>query len=263
MKAYRAILVSRFLSLLQYRAAAIAGVGTQLFFGLVRVMIYDGFYRSSTSPQPMTVDQVVTYIWLGQAMLLLAMFDVDKDVAAMIRTGNVAYEMTRPLDLYTVWFTRALSGRAAPLLMRSIPIFIVSGLFLGLKGPASISAGLLFVISSFAGLLLAASLVALMTVCLFWTISGEGINRLAAPAIFFFSGIVIPLPLFPNWMQSPLAVLPFRGLIDTPFRIYMGVLTGAAAGGALMHQMAWIIVFILIGRMILIRGVKRLVVQGG
>ena len=263
MKAYRAILVSRFLSLLQYRAAALAGVGTQLFFGLVRVMIYDGFYRSSTSPQPMTVDQVVTYIWLGQAMLLLAMFDVDKDVAAMIRTGNVAYEMTRPLDLYTVWFMRALSGRAAPLLMRSIPIFAVSGLFLGLKAPASLSAGLLFVISSFAGLLLAASLVALMTVCLFWTVSGEGINRLAAPAIFFLSGIVIPLPLFPDWMQSLLAVLPFRGLIDTPFRIYMGVLTGAASGGALMHQIAWVIVFILLGRMILIRGVKRLVVQGG
>src|SRR5215470_10102892 len=199
MKAYLAILSSRFLALLQYRAAAIAGVGTQLFFGLVRVMIFDGFYRSSSSPQPMTVDQVVTYIWLGQAMLLLAMFDVDKDVAAMIRTGNVAYEMTRPLDLYTVWFTRALSGRAAPLLMRSIPIFIVSGLFLGLKAPASLSAGFLFVLSTCAGLVLAASLVALLTAGLFWTISGEGLNRLAVPAIFFLSGIVIPLPLFPSW----------------------------------------------------------------
>jgi ABC-2 type transport system permease protein len=263
MRAYRAILVSRFLSLLQYRSAALAGIATQLFFGLVRVMIYDGFYRSSSSPQPMTVDQVVTYIWLGQAMLLLVLFDVDKDVAEMIRTGNVAYEMTRPLDLYTVWYTRALSGRAAPLLMRSVPIFVVAGVFLGLKAPASLTGGLLFVLSSLGGLLLAASLIALMTVCMFWTISGEGINRLAAPAIFFFSGIVIPLPLFPDWIQSLLEVLPFRGLIDTPFRIYMGVLTGTAAAGALLHQMAWTIVFIFVGRMILLRGVKRLVVQGG
>ena len=102
MKAYRAILVSRFLTLLQYRAAAMAGVGTQLFFGLVRVMIYDGFYRSSSTPQPMTSEQVITYIWLGQAVLMLVMLDVDREIAAMIRTGNVAYEMTRPLDLYTV-----------------------------------------------------------------------------------------------------------------------------------------------------------------
>jgi ABC-2 type transport system permease protein len=263
MKAYRAIFVSRFLSLLQYRSAALAGIATQLFFGLVRVMIYDGFYRSSLSPQPMTVDQVVTYIWLGQAMLLLVLLDVDKDIAAMIRTGNVAYEMTRPLDLYSVWFTRALSGRAAPLLMRSVPIFVIAGAFLGLRRPASLWAGTLFLFSSLAGLLLAASFVALMTVCMFWTISGEGINRLAAPAIFFFSGIVIPLPLFPDWMQRLTSVLPFRGLIDTPFRIYMGVLTGPTAVGALLHQLAWAIVFILLGRMILLRGVKRLVVQGG
>jgi len=263
MKRYRALLVSRFLTLLQYRSAAIAGVGTQLFFGLVRVMIYDGFYRSSSSPQPMSFDQVTTYVWLGQAMLLLAMFDADKDVAAMIRTGNVAYEMTRPLDLYAVWFTRALSGRAAPLLMRSIPIFIVAGLFFGLKMPASISAGVLFVAAAIGGLLLAASLVALMTVSLLWTISGEGINRLAAPMIFFFSGLVIPLPLFPEWMQRAIAVLPFRGLIDTPFRVYLGLLSGPEAGAALLHQMVWTVALVFTGRLLLNRGIRRLVVQGG
>ena len=263
MKAYRAILVSRFLTLLQYRSAALAGVGTQLFFGLVRVMIYDGFYRSSAVPQPMTIDQVITYIWLGQAMLLLALFDVDKDVAAMIRSGNVAYELTKPLDLYSLWFTRAASGRAAPLLLRSVPIFVIAGLFLGLRPPASMLAGLLFVVSILDGLLLAASLVALMTISLFWTISGEGINRLAAPLIFFFSGLVIPLPLFPDWMQQLIAILPFRGLIDTPFRIYLGLLSGADAGAALAHQAVWIVAFVLVGRMILTRGLRRLVVQGG
>jgi ABC-2 type transport system permease protein len=248
---------------LQYRSAAIAGVGTQLFFGLVRVMIYEGFYRSSTMPQPMTAEQVITYVWLGQAMLLLVMLDIDRDVAGMIRTGSVAYEMTRPMDLYGLWFTRAVSGRAAPLVMRAIPIFIVAGLFLGLEGPASVQAGLMFVVSAVAGIFLAASLVALMTITLLWTISGEGIYRLGAPLIFFFSGIVIPLPLLPGWMQQSVTVLPFRGLIDTPFRIYMGILTGAEASAAVFHQVFWILALVLIGRTILSRNLRRLVVQGG
>src|SRR5438046_7910813 len=100
MKAYLAILSSRFRIFIQYRAAALAGIGTQLFFGGVRMMIFDAFYRSSNAPQPMMREEVITYIWLGQALLLLTMLGPDKDVAAMIRTGNVAYEMTRPLDLY-------------------------------------------------------------------------------------------------------------------------------------------------------------------
>src|SRR5262245_11573751 len=137
MKPYFAILSSRFRTLVQYRAAALAGVGTQLFFGLVRMMIFDGFYRSSTVPQPITHCQAITYLWLVQGLLLLAMLDVDKDVAAMIRSGNVAYEIIRPIDLYSLWFSRALSGRAAPLIMRAIPIFVIAGLFLGLQAPAS------------------------------------------------------------------------------------------------------------------------------
>ena len=263
MKAYLAILSSRFLALLQYRAAAIAGVGTQLFFGLVRVMIFDGFYRSSSGPQPMNYDQVVTYIWLGQAMLALTLLAVDNDVAVMIRTGNVAYEMTRPVDLYAFWFARALSGRAAPLVMRAIPIFIIAGLFLGLQPPVSLRAGLMFTVSAFGGLLMASSLVALTTISLLWTISGEGLNRLALPLIFFFSGIGIPLPFFPDWSQPLVAALPFRGLIDTPFRIYLGHLSGQAATAAVLHQLAWIMALVIIGRVILARGLRKLVVQGG
>src|SRR5262245_49979344 len=145
MTAYVAILSSRVRTLLQYRAAAIAGVLTQLFFGIVRVMVFDAFYRSSTLSVPMTHDQTITYIWLGQAMILLALFGVDKDIAEMIRSGSVAYELTRPLDLYSLWYARALSGRATPLLMRAVPIFSIAMLFLGLQPPPTIANAAIFV----------------------------------------------------------------------------------------------------------------------
>lgn len=263
MKPYLAILTSRFLELLQYRAAAVAGVGTQVFFGIVRVMIYEGFFRASTAPQPLSADQVVTYIWLGQALLLLSMLSADRDVAAMIRTGSVAYEMTKPLDTYTLWFVRAASGRAAPLTMRAIPIFLLAGLFLGLQGPSSFAALALFIPAVGAAVLLAASMIVLMTISLLWTISGEGIYRLSSSLVFFFSGIVIPLPFFPEWLQPAIALMPFRGLLDTPFRIYLGVLSGSDAALAIFHQLFWIAVMVLLGRLVLSRAIGRLVVQGG
>ena len=263
MRPYAAIFASRFQTMLQYRAATAAGIATQVFWGLVRSMIFDAFYTSSSGPHPLTHDQAITYIWLGQALLLITMLNVDADVAAMIRSGSVAYEMTRPLDLYTSWFVRALSGRAAPLIMRSIPIFAISGLFFGLTAPASPGAGMLFLFSALGGLLTSASLIALLTISLLWTISGEGISRLAPGLVFVFSGILVPIPLLPNWVQSVAAILPFRGLIDTPFRIYMGQLSGTAATTALLFQVAWLIALVILGRMALARGVRRLVVQGG
>jgi ABC-2 type transport system permease protein len=263
MKAYASILSSRFQTLLQYRAAAAAGAVTQIFWGVVRMMIFDAFYRSSAGSLPLTHEQAVTYIWLGQAMLLLTILSADADVAAMIRNGSVAYEMTRPLDLYALWFTRALSGRAAPLMMRSLPIFAIAGIFFHLSAPISAKAGVLFLISAFGGLLTAAALITLMTISLLWTVSGEGISRLAPGAIFLFSGIVVPLPLLPTWVQQLAEALPFRGLIDTPFRLYLGQLHGTAAVTALFLQFFWLAALVGLGRVALARGVRRLVVAGG
>ena len=263
MKAYAAIFASRFRALLQYRAAAIAGAGTQLFWGLVRVMIFEAFFQSSTGSQPMTYDQVVSYVWLGQALLLLTIPRMDSDVATMIRTGDVAYELTRPLDLYTVWLVRAFSGRAAPLLMRGVPIGIIAALVFGLQPPGSLSASLLFPISLLAALLLAASLIVLANVSLFWTISGEGVFHFIPVLVWFFSGIVIPLPLLPPWMQTFINFLPFRGLLDTPLRVYIGQLNGLDAFLAISAQIAWILALVFIGRVTLSRGLRRLVIQGG
>jgi len=261
--AYWAILSARFRALLQYRAAAAAGFGTQLFWGLIRVMIFGAFYQSSDAAQPMSYEDVVSYVWLGQAMILLVLFRPDVEVQAMIRSGTVAYEMLRPLDVYSVWFTRAVAMRTAPVLLRAVPMFIVAGLLLGLKAPASPQAAFLWAISTAMAVLLSAAIGTLMTVSLLWTVAGDGIARLVPAATFILSGMIIPLPLFPDWAQPVLNFLPFRGLADVPFRLYTGHIPPAEGVAALAHQLAWTVALIALGRWLLARGTRRMVVQGG
>ena len=116
-RGYRAIFSARFRMLLQYRAAAVAGFGTQLFWGLIRMMIFTAFYGASRKAYPLTLQDTITYIWLGQAVLQMLPWNMDADVRAMVRTGTVAYELLRPLDLYTQWFMRSIAARAAPTLL--------------------------------------------------------------------------------------------------------------------------------------------------
>jgi ABC-2 type transport system permease protein len=144
MTPYVAVLKARFRLLLQYRAAAVAGFVTQLFWGLIRVMIFNAFYSSSAAAQPMTYDQTVTYLWLIQGMLVLLPWHADADIQAMIRDGTVAYEMVRPTDLYWFWYFRSVASRTAPLVLRMVPLCLLAGLFFGLKLPASPAAALAF-----------------------------------------------------------------------------------------------------------------------
>lgn len=260
---YLAIVSTRFRMLLQYRAAALAGLGTQVFFGLVMVMVFEAFYRSTTTPQPMTYPEVVTYVWLGQAMLGMFPWNVDREIRTMIRSGSVAYEMVRPLDLYALWYSRALATRTAPTLLRAVPMFLLAGLFFGLQPPPSPASTLAWIMATLGALLLSCAFSTLLTISLLWTISGEGMTYLTIAAVSIFSGMFVPLPFFPDWLQPLLNFLPFRGLIDIPFRLYLGHIPPNQALYVLAHQGAWTITLVVTGRLVLSRGIHRLVVQGG
>ena len=70
----------------------------------------------------MTADEVITYIWLGQAFLVLIPYQgADPDVRAMVRSGNVVYELVRPTNLYLFWYSRAIAQRTAPGVFRALP----------------------------------------------------------------------------------------------------------------------------------------------
>lgn len=263
MQSYWAIFSTHFRLYLQYRTAALAGFGTQLFWGLIRVMIFAAFYRASKKPQPMTYEEVVSYIWLGQAMFVMIPWTVNRDLRDLIRSGGVAYELLRPLDLYFFWFCRILARRLAPTILRAIPMLIIASLFLGLKIPSTWEALAGWLLTTFGAFLLSSAFTAVTTISLLWTIAGEGVAQLSATIVILFSGLVIPLPLFPDWAQPIIAFLPFRGLGDVPFRAYIGHIPAEQILSAFMHQAIWIIALVVYGRLLLARGLKRLVVQGG
>jgi len=263
MKAYLAIIKCRFKGLMQYRAAALAGFGTQIFWGFIHVMILEAFYRQSSSPQPLTIQQAITFIWLGQALLHLLPWTFDKEVHRQIKTGNVSYELVRPLDLYGLWFSRAMAMRVIPTLMRCVPLFLVAGLFLGLAAPVSFLAGLAFIASLFFSTLLASSITTLVIISLFWTISGEGIQRLTPHITMVLSGMVVPLPLFPDWMKPFLNLQPFRGIVDIPARLYTGVIPVSEVFYYLGFQFVWFLLLVALGRFLMHRATRRLVIQGG
>ncbi len=262
-RGYRAVMSARLREMLQYRTAAVAGMVTQVFWGLIHLMIYQAFYRSTATPQPMSLAETVDYIWLVQALLLLMPWRTDVEIQDMIRTGNVAFELAKPADLYTLWFARILGGRAAPMLLRFPLIYGMAALFFGLRLPASPAAAGAFVLSVLAAFLLSSAITTLMTISLMWTLAGDGVARLTATFASVLSGSIIPLPLFPGNLQRVLNLLPFRGLMDVPFRLYSGNIPLSAFPRELALQLAWALTLIVLGRVLLARGMRRLVVQGG
>ena len=271
MTPYLAIASARFRMLLQYRAAAVAGLFTQIFFGLVLIMVYEAFYRSARVPPPMAFEQVVTYAWLGQVLFAMLPWHTDPEWRAMVRSGAIAYELCRPVDLYGFAFARELAQRIVPTLLRALPMVVFAVLVLPLVGlgewqlaaPASPAAATGFAGSLVCTVLLGCAMAVIINISLMWTLSGSGIAMLLMTAVTMFSGMLVPLPLFPDWAQRALGWQPFAGLVDLPFRIYNGHIAAPDIPLVLARQLGWTLVLVAFGRWLLARGLRRVVVQGG
>ena len=271
MRPYLAILSARYRMLLQYRAAALAGIATQFFWGFIRIMILWAFYAASDVAPPMEFAAVVTYVWLGQALLGLLPWNLEPEIDDMVRSGRVSFELVRPVDLYALWYMRTLAMRVASTSLRVLPIVVLAGGVLpftplaawALSAPASVAAAALWVLATAVAIGLGCALTNLVHVSLLWTISGEGLQRVMPSLVAVFSGMIVPLPLFPDSLQPLLAALPFRGLVDVPLRIYAGHLAGPEAWTAIAISALWTLGLIVAGRALLARGFRRLVIQGG
>ena len=267
MKKYLSYFRIRFINGLQYRIAAYAGVATQFAWGFMEILLYNALQKSNPAAFPMELSQLNSYMWLRQALLgLFAAWFFDSETLDMVTSGNVAYELCRPINIYAIWFTKDLATRTSKAALRCIPIFAVAFFLpenLRMYPPESPLALLLFVVSAIMGVLIMVGVTMWIYGSAFYTVSTLGVRIIAMNVIEFFSGALIPIPFFPDSFQRFMSILPFASTQSTPFLIYGGSLTGRACTEALLLQLFWIVVIIGGGALFFRRASRRIVVMGG
>lgn len=267
MKKYLSFFRIRFQVGVQYRAAAAAGIVTQFFWGGLTVLVYCAFYRGDPDAFPMTLQATCTYIWLQQAFLaLFASWAFESEIFEMIRNGNVAYEMCRPLDIYTMWFTRSAATRCSRAVLRCMPILFFAALLpkpYGMTLPADGAALAGSLIGMILALLVAVSVCMLVYIITFFTITPDGVRMVAVSAVDLLSGAVIPLPFFPDFLRNILELMPFASMQNVPYRIYSGDIAGMEMLRALGLQLFWVTALIAAGKLLMYFAGQKVIVQGG
>ena len=267
MTKYFAVFRIKFIGAMQYRAAALAGLATQFAWGFMEIFAFTAFYRTNPAAFPMELSHTVSYIWLQQAFLaLFMMWFWEYDIAEAITGGSIAYEMVRPIDLYSRWFCQISANRLARAMLRCSPILIVALLLpepYRLSLPPSIWQFGLFLISTVLALAVVVSFSMLMYISIFFTLSPLGVRIIVAVVSDFLAGAIVPLPFFPDSVRAVVSLLPFAAMQNMPLRIYSGNIAGAEALYGIALQVFWLAALTLIGRAAMARALRRVVVQGG
>lgn len=266
-KKYISVFKLRLYNGLQYRTAAYAGVATQFFWGFMLIMVFAAFYSQASVEPPISLEQLITYVWLQQAFLaFIALWFRDQELFSLITTGNIAYELCRPSDIYGFWYAKLIATRVASALLRSLPILIVA-LFLPqpyrLELPPDRTTFVLFMATLTLGLFVLVSISMFIYISVFVTMSPVGSVLLFAVVGEFFAGMILPIPLMPDWLQSIAYALPFRLAADLPFRVYTGHIPKEEAWVGIGVQLLWLSALVGLGKWSMHSVLKRVIVQGG
>lgn len=267
MKKYLSFFRIRFSNGIQYRAAAFAGVLTQFAWGFMSLLMYWAFYKTGKSSFPMTFEQLSSYIWLQQAFMTLFMaWFFENDIFNAITSGNVAYELCRPIDIYSMWFIRNVANRLSKVVLRALPILIVS-IFLpipfNISPPINWVAGVMFVVSLTLGFMIMVAFNMFIYISTFYMLSPMGIKIMSVSLVELFSGAVVPLPFLPESIRFVFELIPFASMMNTPFMIYSGKYDFFYGLLWMLLQLFWITVLVFIGKILINNALKKVVVQGG
>ncbi len=247
----------------QYRGAVLGGILCQMFFGLILISLYRALYAGKPQARPLSA--VVTYVWLQQAFFRM-LLSSDGELADKIRTGDIAYDLCRPLGLYGFYYVRIMAQKLVGSLMRAAPMLVFAVLLpdgYGIAPPASLPTLLLAAAGILLGLLCMCAMENITVGLTMRTLDPKGIQAMLNLLMTVLAGNILPLTLYPDSWQRVITLLPYAQMLDAPIRLYTGEWTVAQAPRVLLIQAAWTAVLLALGLILWRQNQKRLIVQGG
>jgi ABC-2 type transport system permease protein len=263
---YAVVAASGFRRYATYRVATLAGVFTNTVFGFIMAYTYTALWDERPHLGGYTLSQAVTYVWLGQALLMTCSLmggGFEEELIERIRTGDIAVDLYRPADLQSWWLAGDLGRAAFHLVGRGVVPMVLGALAFDLALPVNPLTWLAFLFSVVLAVVVSFAIRFLVALSAFWLMDGAGTAQMAGLAGMFFSGMLLPLTLFPGLLGEVARALPWSSVLQVPSDVFLGKHTGWGLAGAFAFQGGWALALLSAGRVLQAVATRRVVVQGG
>ncbi len=246
-----------------YPLATAAGIFTNTIFGFMRGYVLLAVFRLRENVGGYDVADTITYTWLTQSLIMAVFIWGWVELAERIRTGDIATDLQRPLDLQLYGLAFDLGRALYHLLYRGVVPFCIGALAFDLRFPEDPLLWIAFGVSVALAVCVSFAFRFLYNLVAFWLLDYRGPVILAVVTVLFFSGFLVPLAFFPEWLRDVAYVLPFAAMIQMPVDIFLEKYGALEVVGILAVQATWAVALLLLGRVVLAAATRKLVVQGG
>nr|WP_281200386.1 ABC-2 family transporter protein [Nonomuraea candida] len=207
------------------------------------------------------ISDAVTFCFVTQAFIgPMQLFGVGLSLPERIRSGDIALDLVRPASLQ-LWTLSEDTGRAAYLfLVRGVPPMLLGAALFDLSFPDGPGQWLAFLAGFTIALLVSFGWRYLIALSVCWLLDDRGVATLSLVLTTFFSGMMVPLHLFPGWLGELARALPWAAMVQAPVDLYLGK---APVAATLALQASWAAVLLGCGALATRAIRHKVVIQGG
>jgi len=243
-----------------YRTAAFAGMATNVVFGFMRCAVLLTVFANAARVAGYDPAAAVTFVWVGQALLDVVLAWGNTQLAERVRSGDIAIDLVRPWDLQLALLAEDLGRAGFSMVVRFAPPMLVGAAFFELRLPAAATGWAVFAVGVLLAVVVGFALRFLLNLSAFWLMDWRGVFGMYAVASGILGGLVLPIGMFPPWARVAIWCTPFPATVQAPADLLVG---RGSPVPLLAHQLAWAIALLWLGRVVLRRAERVLVVQGG
>lgn len=264
---YRPFATNTFQRYLAYRANVVIFVLGDAMLLAVTYFLWNAIYQSSEAAilKGFRFEEMIVYMLLSFVTgTVINDGDVTFSIAHEVKNGSIAMNLIRPINYETrmlfqnfgtiaynmlILFTLGFSGIAMYMWWQGLSFSPLNFLLYFLSVILSLFITFYF---NFAFALLAFKITNM------W-----GLAQIIGAVTQLLSGALIPIVFFPTWFQPIFQLLPFSSMIYTPTMIFLGKLPGDLLWQALLVQVFWLVVLMIIAKVMWKKLIRSLTILGG
>lgn len=246
-----------------YLGATIAGVFTNTIFGFIRAYILIALFAVRPILGGYRISDALTYTFVTQGLIATVAIWGWFEIEERIRTGDVATDLLRPLSFLGYWLAHDYGRASYQAIARGVPPFVVAALAFDLRLPQNPVTWSIFLVSVMLAVSVSFAIRAMVNMFAFWFLDSRGLAAIVSTGWIFFSGMALPLAVFPSALRTFSRMTPFAATFDAPAQIFLEQVTLTGAAASLAFQAVWAVLLLTAAASVLALGTRKLVIQGG
>jgi len=266
LKPYVAFVRSSFLKMLAYRTRYYVGIINYLVFISVNYFIWEAVFAGKGEGalvKGYSFTEMVTYVsvaWLARSFYYS---NSDYQMNSMFKTGEITVYLLRPVNFQVMIMAVAIGEVIFRALLLTVPSALVILAIFPVMPPDSFLNLVLFLYSTVISFIILEEIHFITGLAAFYLHSINGVIRAKFFIVQLCSGLLLPIPFFPEWIQFVFKCLPFQIIAFVPLEFYLGRVAPGDIPMVLLNQLFWVGALWGLGAFFSYKAFSKLTIQGG